>query len=158
MSFRPILFTKLIHPMDSYSFHYESCFALLLSRIHSWFDKKRSPIKLSKNLPCFIRCSPFSNVQFSATLHTRRAFQLGCFESFYLSICADLFDVLSISNLYKWYIIGKINCRLSIYESYGSGNVATYTHFKFFIYLFSWVWSILFQYLCPWPLKTKIVV
>ena len=52
--------------------------------------KKRSPIKLSKNLPCFIRCSPFSNVQFSATLHTRRAFQLGCFESFYLSICADL--------------------------------------------------------------------
>ena len=145
MSFRPILFTKLIHPMASYSFHYESCFALLQSFQESIVDltKKRSPIKLSKNLPCFIRCSPFSNVQFSATLHTRRAFQLGCFESFYLSICADLFDVLSISNLYKWHIIGKINCRLSIYESYGSENVTTYTHFKnFFIVFMSLIQSL----------------
>ena len=129
MSFRPILFTKLIHPMDSYGFHYESCFALLQSFQESIVDltKKRSPIKLSKNLPCFIRCSPFSNVQFSATLHIRRAFQLGCFESFYLSICADLFDVLSISNLYKWYIIGKINCRLSIYERSNSGDTTICT-------------------------------
>ena len=131
--------------MASYSFHYESCFALLQSFQESIVDltKKRSPIKLSKNLPCFIRCSPFSNVQFSATLHTRRAFQLGCFESFYLSICADLFDVLSISNLYKWHIIGKINCRLSIYESYGSWNVTTYTHFKnFFIVFMSLIQSL----------------
>ena len=42
--------------MASYSFHYESCFALLQSFQESIVDltKKRSPIKLSKNLSCFI--------------------------------------------------------------------------------------------------------
>lgn len=80
---------------------YIQWFRIVSIMSHAWHSfqgstvdlkENRSPIKLSKNLPCFIRCSPsqIKHVQFSTTLHTRRAFQLGCFESFYLSICVDL--------------------------------------------------------------------
>lgn len=57
---------------------------------HGWFDRKQEPNQVVKKFALFHKVFTFSNqtcMVLNNFLHTRRAFQLGCFESFYLNLC-----------------------------------------------------------------------